>query len=84
MSEYHLQLRRREEKIRVTEIVEQFQKGSAGLPGMVIKDQKGRTHTLMAVDFVSFDWVDIKVGSTIVVRIEEEIRSAHLLKELTR
>jgi len=80
MSEYNLKLKEREEKIQVREIVERFDEGAAGLPGMIIKDQKGRRHTLMALDFSSTEWEDITMGSTIAVRIKEEIRSAYLSK----
>lgn len=55
MSEYNLKLKEREEKIQVAEIVERFESGSAGLPGMIIKDQLGRRHTLMALDFTSWE-----------------------------
>lgn len=80
MSEYNLKLRQREEKIRVAEIIERSEnKGAVGLPHMVVRDQKGRRHTLMALDFISSEWEGIRVGSIIVVTMKEAIGSARVL-----
>lgn len=81
MSEYNLDLRERETRIQVKEIIEKIKEDSTGLPGMRIKDQNGQEHHLTAVSFTSFEWEDIKEGSILVIELKEEIEYVRLLRE---
>lgn len=45
---------------------------------MKIKDTKGREHHLTAVDFISYEWEKIKVGTRLLVNIEENITGAEI------
>ena len=73
MSKYNLKLRKRNEIIKVREVVKKILNHSVEPPGIVIKDDQNREHYLAAVDFPSYDWEKIKVGTIINIEIEEKI-----------
>lgn len=73
MSQYTVELRKREETIVVEEIIESKEEGPAGLPMMKIKDQHGRVQVLTACDFPSYQWENIKVGTRLILVLKEEV-----------
>jgi hypothetical protein len=81
MSEYNLELKQRQVKIRVIKIIKTYEKSAAGLPAMEIVDQMSRKHFLTAVDFPSYEWEKIKEGSTLEIQLQERVASAKLQRE---
>jgi hypothetical protein len=73
MSQWDIELGERIEEVEVAEILEKIEEDVTGFPAMVIRDTKGRIHKLTAVDFSSFIWEQIGVGTILLVRIKEEI-----------
>jgi hypothetical protein len=84
MSQWDIELGERIEKVEVAEILEKIEEDVAGFPAMVIRDTKGRTHKLTAVDFPSFIWEQIGVGTILLVRIKEEISGVSDISQSSR
>ncbi len=80
MSTWNIRRNKRKEVIEIKEIPQRWKKHSVSIPAMEIRDEKGRRHILTAVDFDSFEWEKIKVGSKIELRLEESIVNAKVLE----
>lgn len=78
MSEYDVKLKKRTYSIVINRILAQDLNGPAGFPQMTVEDVCGRKHVLTAVDFLSWEWEKLEVGSMVLVSISEHVDSAEV------
>lgn len=80
---YGVELKTRTEKVKIAKVIDFIEDYSAGFPGLVFEDDKGRQRTIAALDISNptNEFNRIKSGSIIEITIMEVIRGASIISD---